>query len=525
LTSVLIEFSHVTKKYGTLLANDDLCFSVNKGEIHAIIGENGAGKSTAMKLLFGLETLTSGIIKVNGASQSWTSPRGAMASGLGMVHQHFMLSPVHSALDNVILGQEQLKGHRSQARFLKSLRPIDRKSILRELEELSAAVGFRIPWQEPVEHLPVGIQQQLEIAKLLYAGVEVMIFDEPTAVLSPEETETFLNMIRNLNQRGRTIIIITHKLREVKSIADRVTVLRRGKTVCTANCGDVTVQDMADLMVGRHVHLGELTRSEKAPGDELLCIERLTIEGLGSRPTLTDVSLSVKEGQVVGIAGVEGSGQSELFSAVLNPRRALRASAPNSVIRVFGQDGRILGRNLIRQQAIGVVPADRLREAVLPEETLIENELLGHDHEFAAKALSGYQWIDRKKARERLVGELKTFDVRPPDPDARLGGFSGGNQQKFVMARELSRNPKLILCSQPTRGVDVGAIEQIHGELLNRRDKGAGILLISSQLDELMALSDVIHVMYSGKIMATFNRQAFSEHAIGLAMGGGGKSS
>ncbi len=523
MSSSLIEFSHVTKAYGALLANEDLCFRVSKGELHAIIGENGAGKSTSMKLLFGLESVTSGEIRFKGAPKKWNSPRGAMDAGLGMVHQHFMLSPVHTALDNVILGREFGHSKAKATRLLPSLGLIDRVTIRRDLESLSKSAGFNIPWDEKVENMPVGLQQQLEIAKLLYAGVDVMILDEPTAVLSPDETETFLQMMKNLNQQGRTIIIITHKLKEVKSIADHITVFRRGKSVASVPKQDVSIQDMADLMVGRHVNLGEIKRSANTPGESLLTVESLTLGRAGTKNKLSDISISVKEGQIVGLAGVEGSGQTDLFNTILDPRRFSKMTDGRQVINILGRDGDTLTASDIRRLPIGVVPADRLREAVLPDESLLENDLLGHDHEFASWAVLGGQWLDRRSAKGRLLNELKTFDVRPSDPDAKLGGFSGGNQQKFVMARELSRNPKLILCAQPTRGVDVGSIEQIHGELIARRDAGAGVLLISSQLDELMALSDIIHVMFEGRIVASFKRGEFDEGKIGVAMGGGGR--
>ncbi len=518
----LIEFCHVTKRYGSLYANDDLCLSIEQGEIHAVIGENGAGKSTAMKLLFGLETPTAGEIKFNGEPRPWQSPQGALKAGLGMVHQHFMLSPVHTALDNVILGQEFAIHGESDQWWGAWLKPIKRDDLLARLEQVAKAAGFNIPWLDPVESLPVGVQQQLEICKLLFAGVDVMIFDEPTAVLSPAETDGFLQMVRTLHKQGKTILIITHKLGEVKAIADRVTVLRKGKSVATRYCHDLSVQAMADLMVGRHVNLGAIKRNETPSGQPLVQISNLTLKDQRGRQRLSDVSLTVQGGQIVGIAGVEGSGQSELFHAVLDPARTLRsARGTGASISVLGCEGSQLKASHVRRLPIGIVPADRLREAVLPQESLLENDLLGHDHEFGVVAVTGYQWLDRAKARTRLADELKVFDVRPADPAARLCDFSGGNQQKFVMARELSRNPKLILCAQPTRGVDVGSIEQIHGELIARRDAGAGILLISSQLDELMALSDVIHVMFGGRIVARFDRKDFDERPIGLAMGGG----
>ena len=279
---------------------------------------------------------------------------------------------------------------------------------------------------------------------------------------------------------------------------------------------------MADLMVGRHVTLGELPRPESTPGDTLLAIKHVTQPHPGQKNRLTAVSLEIRKGQIVGIAGVEGSGQAELLRFIQNPVGLFKEkSGASGEISMFGEDAREWGSQRFRQRSVGVVPADRLREAVLPDESLLENDLLGHDMEFARYPLLARQWIDRGQARKRLAQELKTFDVRPQNPDARLGGLSGGNQQKFVMARELSRDPAFIICEQPTRGVDVGSIEQIHSEIIRRRTAGAGVLLVSSQLDELMTLSDVIHVMFEGKIVATFNRSEFDERVIGMAMGGG----
>lgn len=522
MTSPVIEFCHVTKKYGAFAANDDLSFTVQSGSVHAIIGENGAGKTTAMKLLFGLESLTSGEIRFNGGLRPWTSPRGAMASGIGMVHQHFMLSPVHSALDNVILGREHGDIRSSRSWFPRAMSPVQRSTLKSELTVLAQSVGFAIPWDSPAGLLAVGTQQQLEIIKLLHAGVDFMIFDEPTAVLSPDETRSFLEMIKELSRAGRTIIMITHKLKEVKTIADDVTVLRRGKSVASLKCADLSVQDMADLMVGRHVELGELPRSQIKRGESLLRIEALTVSRKGQKNLVSNLDLEIHSGEIVGIAGVEGSGQRELFNFIRCPKWSFPGSQASArVCEIFNENALHWDNHRVRRKPIGIIPADRLAEAVLPEETLLENDLLGHDHEFGRIGIFGYQWLDRGLARQRLQREIATFDVRPPHADARLGSLSGGNQQKFVMARELSRNPKLILCAQPTRGVDVGAIEQIHGELLRRRDQGAGILLISSQLEELMTLADVIHVMFEGIIVATFRRGEFDEKKLGIAMGGG----
>lgn len=509
--------------FGPVAALDDLSFSIARGTIHAIIGENGAGKTTAMRILFGLEAATSGQILFNGAPKKWSSPRGAMASGLGMVHQHFMLSPTHSALDNVILGREN--GVSSGLGFWQRfLAPIKREALRQELQTLSTSVGFSIPWDQPVESLSVGTQQQLEVIKLLHAGVDVMIFDEPTAVLSPDETQKFLAMLLRINKLGRTIIVITHKLKEVKAIADQISVLRRGKIVANVACKDVTEQNMADLMVGRHVHLGELPRQNNPIGKRLLAIKNLTLPRTGAKNFLTNISLDVAAGQIVGISGVEGSGQNELLKFIRAPRTVFDGQkSRDGTLELFGHEAQDWSQHHVRKQSIGIIPSDRIREAVLVDESLLENDLLGHDHEFGTGRWIGYQWIDRTRARLRLSQVLKTFDVRPQNPDARLGSLSGGNQQKFTMARELSRNPKLILCAQPTRGVDVGSIEQIHKEILHRRDDGAAILLVSSQLEELMALSDVIHVLFEGAVVATLQRADFSEAIIGMAMGGGSK--
>ena len=515
-TDYLIEFRNVSKLYGTLAANKDLSLKIRKSSIHAIIGENGAGKTTAMKLLFGLESPSEGTIFFRGAPRSWRDPRGALAAGLGMVHQHFMLSPVHSALDNVMLGREV----KSPSVWHRYFAPIDRRTLRRELQELSVKVGFNIPWDKPAGELPVGVQQQLEIIKLLHAGVDVMIFDEPTAVLSPDETEKFLMMIQQLNHLGKTIIIITHKLKEVKAVAHEITVLRRGESVASLPATGLTIQAMADLMVGRHVRLGELGRSEAACGAEILSLEHVSQAARGGPDRLTDVSLTVHGGEIVGIAGVEGSGQSELLQVIMSPQGAFSGGKPQGKVRLFGADAMGLSVAQVRALGVALVPADRLREAVMTEDNLIENDLLGHDHEFA-EGLPGFKiFVNRRAAAERLLSEIKTFDVRPADPAAILGSLSGGNQQKFVMARELSRNPRLILVAQPTRGVDVGSIEQIHTEILRRRDQGAGVLLVSSQLEELMSLSDRILVMFQGRIVANFVRGAFDESRIGVAMGG-----
>ena len=523
----LLEFCEVRKVYGSMAANDGLSFKIEPGKIHAIIGENGAGKTTAMKILFGLEKPTSGDILFKGSPRPWDNARGALAYGIGMVHQHFMLSGRHTALDNVILGMEHAVGlsegkRKGRSPFV-AMSTIDRHSAQKKLEFIAAKVGFKIPWDSSVDRLPVGTQQQLEIMKLLYAEVDTMIFDEPTAVLSPHEKDSFLNLLLALRDEGKTIVVITHKLQEVKRIADVVTVFRRGKSVTTRDNSELSIQEMADLMVGRSVSLGELPRSDKPMGKELLSIKNLVVSNGQGRAMLRHVEIGVSVGQVVGIAGVEGSGQRELWDFICGPKDFLKSHRIHAgEYSILGANGLDKSRGDLRRQSMAIIPADRLRDAVLVTQDLLENDLLGHDHDFFIFKTPLGAWIDRKAASQRLKPVLSRFDVRPPEISARIGDLSGGNQQKFVIGREFSRSPSVILCAEPTRGVDVGSIELIHREILKHRDEGAGILLISSQLEELMALSDQICVMFEGAIVQIFSRENFSESAIGRAMGGGG---
>jgi len=521
----LIEFRSVRKLFGSFVANDELNLKIHQGEIHAIIGENGAGKTTAMKLLFGLEEPTSGQILYKGEPRPWFGPRDAASAGIGMVHQHFMLSGFHTALENVILGREHASLNREgplKRKFLSGFLQIDRVKIRDELDRVACKVGFNIPWDCSVENLPVGLQQQLEIVKLLYSGVDVMIFDEPTAVLTPQETSHFLQMLKDLKNDGKTIVIITHKLQEVKEVADVVTVLHHGKSVVTRPAKELSIQAMADLMVGRPVKLGELPRLPQKVSENLIEITDLTVVSPGRPNLLSNLNLTVSAGQIVGIAGVEGSGQMELWSFICGPKDYLnKKKLLSGSFKLFGKEALGLRRSDVREISVGIAPRDRLKEAVLIESSLIENDILGHDHEFACGAFPSNQWLDRGKARKQILSRLDGFHIVPCDPDARIDALSGGNQQKFVMSRELTRKPKLFLCAEPTRGVDVGSIELIHGEILKRRDSGSGMLLISSQIEELMALSDKIYVLFSGRIAAVIDRHNFTEGLIGHAMGGG----
>lgn len=526
-SSALIEFCDVQKLYGRFAANDGLSFKINCGQIHAIIGENGAGKTTAMKLLFGEEALTSGTILFKGIKCPWSNPRGALSHGVGMVHQHFMLSPAHTALENVVLGHElSLDASASQGwvrSFFSRLLPMNLRAAQATLDKLAREIDFKIPWTEVVADLPVGVQQQVEIVKLLFVGADIMIFDEPTAVLSPLERDKFLELLIRLREMGRTIILITHKLQEVKQVADAITVLRRGKSVASHQSHELSIQAMADLMVGRAVALGELPRSENAAGSEKLAIAGLTSKNRQNRVVLKNIDVSIRAGEIIGIAGVEGSGQKELWDYVCGPvEYGENNKAQVRRFEMLGDSAINCTRAEIRRKKIGVIPPDRLRDAIISENDLIENDLLGHDHEFRRAVTPLGFLLDRKKAARRLLSVIKGYDVRPAELSENIDNLSGGNQQKFVICREFSRSPNLILCAEPTRGVDVGSVELIHREILRHRDQGAGVLLISSQLEELMALSDQILVMFDGAVISRFARPHFSEKAIGRAMGGFG---
>ncbi len=512
-----VELIGLSKSFGDVAANADIHLRVAPGTIHAVIGENGAGKSTAMKMLYGIYRPDGGEIRVEGESVRWASPMDAIARGIGMVHQHFMLADPLNAVDNITVGAEPA---RAGLGWLPSwFRPVDRAGARARLESLAGEYGLAIDFDRPVEELPVGVQQRIEIIKMLYRDARILILDEPTAVLTPQETHELFAQLRKLRDEGRTVIIITHKLKEVMAVADEVTVFRAGRVVGQVRTAEVSVEKLAELMVGRHVRLTAEAPLAVAPGEPVL-----EVRDLRCGTTLRGVDLSVRGSEIVGIAGVEGNGQSELLHAIFNQSDA----EGSGEIRVLGRDvfsggeARLSAAG-IRRLGVGWIPADRHREALLLERPVRENFLLGHHRD---SDLARWGRLDLG-ALEGAVGRaIEAFDVRPRDPEARAGGLSGGNQQKVVIARELHHSPRLLVAAQPTRGVDVGAIEFIHGRLLAERAKGAGILLVSSELDEILALSDRILVMYEGRFVAEFARGQAGEQALGLAMGGaaGGSS-
>ena len=449
-----VELRDLTKRFGNVIANAGVNLQVESGTIHGVVGENGAGKSTAMKMLYGIFPPDAGEILVHGEKRGWHSPADAIAAGIGMVHQHFMLAGPHTALDNILLGAEPVK-----------LGVIERKKARQKLEALARQYELPVDLTKPIEELPVGVQQRVEILKLLYRDAKILILDEPTAVLTPQETNVLFQHLKLLRDEGKTIILITHKLKEVMVFTDHVTVLRAGKVTGEMPTAQTNPQELASLMVGRKVSLS----IEVAAGQPRTEVALQTPE------------LTVRCGEIVGIAGVEGNGQSELLREIL--RRQPRTN-------------------------IGFIPEDRQLEGLLLDRPVSENFRLGLHRSFS-----------RVELLQAAAVAVEEYDVRPRDLTIPARQLSGGNQQKLIVAREFYRKPKLLIAAQPTRGVDVGAIEFIHQRIVRARDGGAGVLLVSFELDEILTLSDRILVMYEGRIVAEFPRGA-SERELGLKMAG-----
>lgn len=517
-----VEFRDVAKHFmrptGPCIANDRISFTVKAGTIHGIIGENGAGKSTAMKMLYGLYAPTKGEIAVRGNVVHFRSPQDAIRLGIGMVHQHFMLAGPLTVLDNIILGAEPGS----------PFAPIDRVSAREKLAGLAKKYGLEVPLDVPIETLPVGVQQRVEILKTLYRGAEILILDEPTAVLTPiEVTELFKNL-RALKEEGKTILIITHKLKEVLAFTDEITVFRAGRVSGGLVTKEATVQKLADLMVGRAVKLSlEIPPSEV--GKPALRVEKLrahkpaqeklqgaTYEVVADQEaieSLKEVSFEVRAGEIVGIAGVEGNGQSELLQAILHPSD--KKWLESGTVEVLGENVTDWKTKHILKLGVGVIPEDRHHQGLMLDRSVADNFILGSQSSY-----SWYGWMRGRWVRAAVARAMENFDVRPRNPSLPIRGLSGGNQQKVIIAREFERSPKLLIAAQPTRGVDVGAIEFIHGRILKARTEGVGVLLISSELDEVLALSDRILVMYSGRIIAEYRRGEADERRIGASMGG-----
>jgi general nucleoside transport system ATP-binding protein len=491
----------ITKRFGDLVANDHIDITVEPGEVHALLGENGAGKSTLMNQLYGLLQPDEGEILVDGEAKVFRSPRDAIAAGIGMVHQHFMLIPVFTVAENIALGAEETTGG--------PLGWLDRRRNRRDVLETSRKYGLPVDPDALVENLPVGAQQRVEIVKALTRDVDLLILDEPTAVLTPQETDELLAVMRGLADTGKSIVFITHKLREVKAIADRITVIRRGRTVASVT-PDTSEDELAALMVGRDVSLG-VTKTPAEPGDEVLVVKRLVVDDDRGVRAVDGVDLTVRAGEVLGIAGVQGNGQTELAEALVG-LRGLRTGS----IELAGRD--LAGRTTkqILAAGVGYIPEDRSLDGVVKDFTVAENLVLDmYDRAPYGNTLKLNPGAIAESARERV----DRFDIRTPSAESAVGTLSGGNQQKVVVAREMSRPLKLLIAAQPTRGVDVGSIEFIHNQIVHERDNGTAVIVISSELDEVVGLADRIAVMYRGRILAVVSPDRPREE-LGLLMAG-----
>ena len=496
---LVLEMRGIRKEFPGVIANDDVNLDVRRGEVHALLGENGAGKSTLMNILYGLYRQDAGEILLHGKPLAFGSARDAIQAGIGMVHQHFMLIPVMTVAENIVLGMEP------PGIFL------DKDAAERRVSELSKQFGLIVDPGALVSDITVGQEQRVEILKALYRGAEILILDEPTAVLTPQEAHELFVILRSLKDDGKSIIFITHKLNEVLEIADRITVLRRGKTIETVPAAGATEASLARAMVGREV----LLRVEKAPaepGEVLLSVADLHVHDDRGIPKVRGMSFDVRSGEIVGIAGVDGNGQTELIEAITGLRKR-----ESGTIEVAGVAVENAGAREMLDAGVGHIPEDRQRRGLVLEFSIAENIAL---HDYAKPPDAKWGWMFPRRLVERAAELIKEFDIRGGGPMTRAGGLSGGNQQKVVAAREISRDPKVLIAAQPTRGLDVGAIEYLHRRIVAERAEGRAIVLVSLELEEILSLSDRILVVYEGEIVGEHTGEV-SEHQIGLEMLGG----
>jgi ABC-type uncharacterized transport system ATPase subunit len=500
----VLELRGITKQFPGVLANDHIDFDLRRGEVHALLGENGAGKSTLMSILYGLYTADSGEIRMNGKPVTISSPKHAIELGIGMVHQHFMLIPVMTVTENIVLAQEP-----TYAGVL-----LDYDAAAKRVRDLSDSFGLAVDPNARIQAITVGQQQRVEILKALYRGAEILILDEPTAVLTPQEAQELFEIINELKSQGKSIVFISHKLNEVLEIADRISVLRRGKLIETIPREGATEAGLARSMVGREVLL-RVEKRPSQPGEPLLQVEDVVVRDDRGLEAVRGVSFEVRAGEIVGIAGVDGNGQTELIDSLTGLRHPVSGS-----IRIGGEE---LSRASAREAldaGLGHIPEDRQRRGLVLDFNLAENLVL---HDYGKEPFSKLGWVNPRRWFRWARGRLQEFDVRGGGPTTRAGSLSGGNQQKVVIAREVSRNPSVLIAAQPTRGLDVGAIEFVHRRLVEQRDAGKAVLLVSLELEEIVSLSDRILVLYEGRIVAEFPPDV-SEEEIGIAMIGGRRS-
>ena len=496
-----IHLRNITKSYPGVIANKNVDFQVNKGEIHALVGENGAGKSTLMKILYGIEQPDEGEIIINGSLEIINKVETAINLGIGMVHQEFTLVPSFTAPENIGLGQEPKNS--------KGL--VDWKGLNKAVMNIAEKYGFKVDPGLKMIDASVGVQQRTEILKTLYRNANILILDEPTAVLTPQETDELFNVIRTLVNEGKTVIFITHKLREVMEIADRVTVMRAGEVQGVSETKNTSITELASQMVGREVFL-QVKKDEAKPKDEILNVENLWVHDARGLLAVNGVEMSIREGEIVGIAGVEGNGQTELVEALTGLRKASKGK-----IMYLGEDIASSTPKNIRRKKIAHIPEDRTNTGLNTQLSIWEN-LIGNS--YFRKPLSSKGIFNLKKIAKHANKLKEDFDIRAPSVSLKVQSLSGGNQQKVVVARELSEDPTLTIASQPTRGVDIGNIEAIHEQLVQMRDDGGAVLLVSAELDEVMAVADRVGVMYEGRIVKWVNPKEVDQSQMGLFMAG-----
>lgn len=495
--------NNIRKEFPGIVANDNITLQVKQGEIHALLGENGAGKSTLMNVLFGLYQPEKGEIKVRGEKVDVTDPNVASKLGIGMVHQHFMLVQNFSVTENIILGSEPTKRG-----------SIDLRKAAKDVADISDQYGLRVDPTAKIEDISVGMQQRVEILKTLYRGAEILIFDEPTAALTPQEIKELIQIMKNLISEGKSIILITHKLKEIMQVCDRCTVIRRGKGIGTVNVADSTENSLAEMMVGREVSF-EVEKTAAIPKDQVLSIKDLIVEDARGIEVVDGLNLDVRAGEIIGVAGVDGNGQTELIEAITGLRQP-----KGGTIHVSGQDITSYKPRKVTEAGVGHIPQDRHKHGLVLEFTVGENILL---QTYYQKPFTKNGVLNYPKMYEKARQLIEEYDVRTPNEKTLARSLSGGNQQKAIIAREVDRSPDLLIAAQPTRGLDVGAIEFIHRKLVEERDKGRAVLLVSLELDEVLNVSDKIAVIYEGKIVALVDAKDTNEKELGLLMAGGKK--
>lgn len=501
--ATVLELRGITKRFPGVLANDAINLTLNQGEVHALLGENGAGKSTLMNILYGLYQQDEGDIFIRDERVAINSPSDSIASGVGMVHQHFMLIPVFTVTENVMLGEESMRG----GVFL------DRAAAAARIREISDQYGLAVDPDAYVKNLPVGVQQRVEIIKLLYRQAEILILDEPTAVLTPQEADELFKIMKNLIAAGKSIIFITHKLREVLDYADRITVIRQGKVVGSTTPAEANQTALASMMVGREVLL-QVERGQAEPGELVLDVADLEVLDDRNDLVVEGVTFNLRAGEILGIAGVQGNGQTELVEALTGLRGAYKGR-----VTMLGEEVANAPVRKIIELGTGHIPEDRQRDGLVLSFPIVDNLVL---QTYYLPPFARGPIVQESALLANAVEQVENFDIRTPSPITPVSSLSGGNQQKVIVAREFSRPTKLMIASQPTRGLDVGSIEYIHNQLIKKRDEGTGVLLVSSELDEILQLSDRIAVMYRGKVVAILASNEATKELLGLLMAGVG---